>query len=405
MSQRSARSGLSLFGMIGVVMTALKLKQHWDEYKPLSSQEEGRVALSSTTPITATAPYSDGDEASIGLLDPETRPKRKRASGCCVCCGINFTLFWKAFGIVAAGLLIWNAIKLILWAVTDAPTGLDLMPAFSSSLGCLAASHLYNGSKVVMTARMGDENDHSFDMRGSAVGTFIITRGDADLKDVKYEMTSSHVCTSHPQKTPCCVAQHNADQFDSAADVELDSLYVTMFAMDKNTLVLPSQGVRGNHMTLEAYRGWIVGDVAIVNSTSITTQRADGIVNVRAHPTVPLNPELPDPAYLRTTTGAGRTDVFYIGSKAFKRPIHNVHMSSRNADMYFTYREAEYNGRIELDSTSFTATGLQRFAEVPSKEEGDGSPRWTHWAGNKEGGDQIYCEVEGLDRFIFLTFK
>jgi hypothetical protein len=93
--------------MVGLVMTALKLKQNWDDQceflcrttndatdflsssdKAVSLEDEGRVAL------TSPSPYRDeaaDDEARIGLLDtdiPATRPKRKR-SGCCVCCGIK----------------------------------------------------------------------------------------------------------------------------------------------------------------------------------------------------------------------------------------------------------------------------------------------------------------------------
>ncbi|KAF5385827.1 hypothetical protein D9615_002464 [Tricholomella constricta] len=448
MSQQSHRAGLSFFGMIGGVMAALKLKQRWDDYNPVSSEEEGRVALSNTAPLASTTPYTDGDDASTGLLDPERPYKRKRRTGCCICCGIDCTLFWKAFGIVVAGLAIWNAVKLIIWAVSDAPTGLELMPAFSSSLGCLTAPHIYNTSKMIMTARMGQQHDHSFDIRGSAVGSFVIAQGDADLQDVKYEMTlrsvdaallddihiqypdisedgsvlNSRLLITTPRTGPeagCMrydiimyvpptlkklhVASHTTMhiQFDAAADVELDNFYITMFSMSKDNLVFPNQGVRGNLLALEIYRGWIVGDVAVVNSTTITTQRGDGITNIRAHPTTPINPTDPDPAYFRTTTGAGRTDVFYITPKEFRRPIRNVHMSSKNADMHLTYREAEFSGRVELDSGSYTATGLQRFPDPPSKEEGDGKPKWTHWAGDQDGDDQVFIKSRGWSGLYF----
>ncbi|KAG6907907.1 hypothetical protein DXG01_006962 [Tephrocybe rancida] len=446
MSQ-SGRRGLSFFGMIGGVMTALKLKQQWDEhYNPLATDEEGQVALSST-PLDPAPPYidRDGDEASVGLLDTEMRPRRKRKNGCCICCGLDCTLFWKAFGIVLVGFAIWYSVKLILWAVSAAPTGLELMPAFSSSLGCLAAPYLYNGTKVVVTAQVGPEGDHSFDFRGSAFGTFIIAQGTDDQKDVKYEITlrtgdqtlfqyvdftypdfneddtvrNSRLVVTTPRRGPeaeCMrfdivmyvpptlkklhVVSHATThvQFAADANIELESFFVTLFAMDKNNLILPSQSVRGDHMALELIRGWIVGDVAIMNSTSVTTQRGDGVTNIRAHPTAPYDPENPSPVTLRTTTGAGRTDLFYVGSKSFKRQIDSIHMSSRNADMYFTYKEAEFNGRIELDSKSYTATGLQRFQNVPSEE---GSQKWTHWVGNQDGADQIYVRSRGWSGLYF----
>ncbi|KAG6882952.1 hypothetical protein C0992_010199, partial [Termitomyces sp. T32_za158] len=223
------------------------------------------------------------------------------------------------------------------------------MPAFSSSLGCLTAPHVYNNTKVVMTAQVGPENDHSFDFRGSAVGTLVLRQGASDLKDVKYEMSLrasdemllKNVNIIYPDfdeegsisgsrlmilapgagpKTECMrfdivmyipstlrklnVVSHAAThvQFAPDANIKLESFYVTLFAMDENNLILPSQTIHSDYMSLELIRGWIVGDVTILNGTSITTQRGDGITNVRAHPTSPSDSEHPLPATLRTTT-------------------------------------------------------------------------------------------------------
>ncbi|KAG5643601.1 hypothetical protein DXG03_000609 [Asterophora parasitica] len=446
----SKRSGLGFLAAVGGVMGALKLKQRWDDYNPVSSEEEGRVALSTASPrLDDTAPpYTDSDDVTAGLLNSSERePYKRKRTGCCLIAKCSCTLFWKAFGIVAAGFAIYYAVKLIIWAVSDAPTGLELMPAFSSSLGCLSAPHIYNTTKMVITAPMGSKSDHAFDIRGSAVGTFVIAQGAANLQDVKYELTlrsadpkllddiviqhpeigsdgsvlSSRLLINTPRTGPdsgCMrydikmyvppdlkklhVQSHTTMhiQFDSAADVELDTLYVTVYSMSKDNLVLPSRGVRGNLLGIEVFRGWIVGDVAVVNSTTITTQRGDGITNIRAHPTAPLDSTHPDPALFRTTTGAGRTDVFYITPKAFKRPIQNVHMSSRNADMYLTYKEAEFSGLVELDSTSFTATGLQRLPEVPGNQD-DGQTKWTHWRGDKDGGDEIFVRSRGWSGLYF----
>lgn len=310
------------------------------------------------------------------------------------------------------------------------------MPAFSSSLGCLTAPHVYNNTKVVITAQVGPENDHSFDFRGSAVGTLLLAQGASDLKDVTYEMTlrtrnetllkyidiiypdfnedgsisSSRLIISTPRTGPetgCMrfdivmyipptlkklhVVSHAAThvRFASDADITLESFYVTLFAMNKNNLILPSQTIRSHHMSLELIRGWIVGDVAIFNATSITTQRGDGITSVRAHPIAPSDPDHPLPVTLRTTTGAGRTDIFYIGSKAFKRQIDSTHLSSRNADMYLTYKKADFSGRVVLDSKSYTATGLYRLKKVSRGQT------WTHWAGDQNGTDQILVRSRG----------
>lgn len=328
------------------------------------------------------------------------------------------------------------------------------MPAYSTSFGCLSAPYIYNSSKTIFNAPIGSHKfDHAFDIRGSAMGTFVISEGAVGSQEIKYEMTirtddqtllqdilvhfpdveddgtitNSRVIVTTPRvdssASSCMrydikmyvppnlkklhVASHSPMhvQFDTTSNIELDDLYITMFAMDKNNMILPHESIHANRMALEVYRGWIVGDVTVINSTSITTQRGDGIANVRAHPTAPVDPALPDPAYLRTTTGAGRTDIYYITSNVFKRPIHSVHMSSRNADMYLTYREAQYSGRIELDSGSYTATGLQPFPKaLPSdddEEDNGGKPKWTHWAGNRDGDDMVYIKSRGWTGLYF----
>jgi hypothetical protein len=323
------------------------------------------------------------------------------------------------------------------------------MPAFSSSLGCLDAPHVYNSSKTVFSAQMGPErSDHSFDIVGGAVGTFVITQGAPGSKEVKYEMTlrsndatlledvsirypdtdddgtilnsrlrittpriapSSSSCMRYelkmyvpPTLKKLRVSSHTAMhlQFDPDTDIELENLLITMFSMEtSSSMILPHQSIRADRLMLEVYRGWIVGEVAVVNETSVSTQRADGVTNVRVYPTAPVNLALPNPASFRTTTGAGRTDVFYITPKAFKRPIDNTHISSRNADMYLTYRDAEFSGRIQLTSRSFTATGLQSFPKSePSDDtgsDGDEQSKWTHWAGDKQGSDKIYVQSRG----------
>lgn len=446
-NQRKSNFGLSFFGMVGLVMATLKLKQNLDDYKQVSTEGEGRDLADPPS-------YRDEDEESrITLLDtelpaPAGRFKRKRKN-CCMCCGVNCSFFCKALGIVVGGMTIWYTYKSILWAVSPAPTGLESMPAFSSSLGCLDAPYIYNSSQTVFSASMGPQKfDHSFDIKGSAVGTFVVTQGAPESEEIKYEMTlrsndpallqdvsvrypdtddngailNSRLRITTPSvasSSPSCmryeikmyvppslrklyVASHTPMhlQFDPDTNIELDDLFVTMFAMDTSlSMILPQQSVRASRLALEVYRGWIVGDVAVVNETMITTQRGDGVANVKAYPTAPVNPAVPEPASLRTTTGAGRTDVFYISPKAFKRPMKNIHISSRNADMYFTYREAEFSGRIRLDSRSFTATGVQPFPTSGSNEEpnsGSGEPpKWTHWAGDKYGADTIFIQSRG----------
>ncbi|KAL0956029.1 hypothetical protein HGRIS_002202 [Hohenbuehelia grisea] len=433
-------------------MTALHLKDRWDEYKHVSQNddEEGRVMLTSPT---GPPPYAS--EEHRGLLQPEVvevqlgqRPKRKRG-GCCVCCGIDCSLLWKAIGIVLLILTVWNAFKLVRWALTPAATGLETMPTYSTSLGCLAAPYIYNSSKLTLSARIGaNDAGHAFDTRGGAVGTITLAQGRADAKDVVYEMTirtddrslldniqfsyppveadgsvlNSRLVMATPGIPPgsksCLrydikifvpptlkklhIAPHTVShvQFDAEARLNLDIVYVTLYATNPNNIILPHADIVAGKMSLEVFRGWIVGEVALSNTTNINTQRGDGVMNVKVIPTAPKNEDDPEVAQLHTTTGAGRTDLFYNTPKEQQhRPIRSTHISSRNADMYFTYKDAGFNGLVELDARSFTTSGLRPFAP----REGDVGLResWTHSYGDQNGGDRLSVSTRGWAGLYF----
>ena len=312
------------------------------------------------------------------------------------------------------------------------------MPAFSTSLGCIDAPHLYNGSKVTFMAPMGTHQDHVFSSRGGAVGTLTLADGEADAQEIKYEMvlrasdetllkdvyfkypeydddktiTKSVVAmtTPHSPAGSCIrfdvimyvppslnkldVASHTTThvQFAPGAHINTSDLFVTLFSLDSNNIITPSEHVTSERQALEVYRGWIVGDASIVKETSITTQRGDGVANVKLHPAAPSDSSAPEPAILRTATGAGRSDFFYIGEKAFKRPIDSTHISSRNADMYLTYRESEFSGKIDMSSKSFSMTGAQRIAHPTS---------WTHFVRDINGTDKISVSSRGWTGLYF----
>ncbi|KAJ6586817.1 hypothetical protein DFH09DRAFT_235276 [Mycena vulgaris] len=422
---------LSFGGLLASVMIALKLKEGLDDYKQVSSEEEGRVALG-PPPVYRDQQDIDGDDAeAISLINTEirvSRPKRQRAK-CCVCCGLNCGLFWKAFGIVVAIFAVWNGFKLIRWAVTASPTGLENMPVYSTSLGCVSAPHVYTGALTSFNVPIGAQNaDHGLDVRGGAVGTITVLEGAPSATKLKYEVTvrtddaallddlavvptadqdadvkESRVIISTPRfgEGKCMrydlrvfvppnlkklhVAAHAIAhvQFDPESHIQLDDFFVTLFSPSMQNMILPHNNLRSHQMALEVFEGWIVGDASIGTSTKITTQRGQGVMNVRVHPTAAVNPESPEVATLRTTSGSGRTDVFYIDHDSHvHRPIYSVHMSSKNADMYLTYRDAQYSGLVQLDAASYTATGLQKLAAT-----GDG--KWTHWVGDQEGKDEI----------------
>ncbi|OBZ67196.1 hypothetical protein A0H81_12872 [Grifola frondosa] len=393
--------GLKFWGMVGGVMTALKLKERWDDYREVPTDEEGLghgpVALRTPTSMER-PPILD----CCWTLRFHLRSLSVR--GRTAACG----LFWKAFGIVCLILAGWQAIRFAMWAVTPKPTGLEGMPEYSTSLGCSDVPHLYNGSEVSWVVPVSvNKQDHSINLRGGAVGTLMIAQGASDATEIKYEMTlrtddssllndvilhyptaeemeddaeSSRVLFTTPFITTSACMRYDLTlfvppnlkklhvqvhsvthvKFDTDSNINLGTLFVTMYGIDKRSMLLPHQGVHADHLALELMSGWLVGDVAIVETTKLTTQRGDAVANVH------------------TTTGAGRTDIFYVNHPGFPhRPISSTHRSSKNGDIYLTYQEAEFNGTVELTAKSFTAIGMQGAM---------GEPRWV---GNKDGGDKM----------------
>lgn len=444
--QRSPGARLSFFGMVGAVMVALKLKDTWDGYNRVSSEEEGRVALSDRDPPSYADDPNARDEEGARLLGvdtelPSSRPRRKRQSTCCVCCGVNFGLFCKALGIVTLLFTLYGAAKLIIWAVSPSPTGLENMPTFSDSLGCQGAQHVYKGGPVSIKVPFGTNDlDHVLDIRGKTPGTITLVDGPSDATEIEYTVTIrstvesalEDVSFNHPTeesaettrmliKTPwlpegdsscsryditlhippklkkLALSPHTLAhiQFQPKSSIDLDDLHITSYVSHADNMILPHRDLRTKNLFLEVFRGWIVGDVSVGEHASITTQRGDGIANIRFHPLPPQDATAPEPCEVQTTTGAGRTDVFFIGDKAHPhRPIKATHMSSRNGDVYLTYREAEFSGRVALSSRSYTTTGLQSFARNTTGETNTGT-NWTHWAGDEHGIDEIIVKSRG----------
>jgi hypothetical protein len=313
------------------------------------------------------------------------------------------------------------------------------MPVFSESLGCLDASYLYNGGETTISIPVGERNDHSIDVQGGGVGTFIVTEAPADATEVQYKFAirsndqslldqisllypavgrpdpmsrlligtpslarGSSSCLRYdvimyvPRNVKKLHIQSHTPahvQIDPEAHLDLDDTYVTLFNLDKRNMIQPTENLRSKHLALEVHRGWIVGDASIVNETSISTQRGDGVANVHLHPTVALDLANPELVSLRTKSGGGRTDLYFENDKSFPhRPIKSTHSSSRSADIYLTYKKAEFDGKVKLGSSAFTVTGAKTYSKDSA---------WTHWAGNMDGKDEISISSRGWTGLYF----
>ncbi|PPQ93838.1 hypothetical protein CVT25_013547 [Psilocybe cyanescens] len=463
-TQRSANGGLSFFGMVGGVMALLKLKSKYDEYKQTSADdEEGRVALTSAAPFTDNERDGHGVEGghgSIALLDteiPSSTARRTKKKTCCMCCGMDCSLLWKAIGIVLGLYTLYYGFRALKWALTDAPTGLEDMPAFSTSLGCADAPYIYKKTEVTQMIPLGIQDDHQFDIRGAGVGTITIVDGDADSTEIKYEMTirtdkedlledihfvmpdiaeDGKVTRSRyiieTSRIPAVDTAH-CMRFDIKVNIPptlkklgvsahadahvafapgtraagVEELFVRLYQPSGNTngIIRPSTDVVAQKVTYEVYRGWIVGEASVAKHLEISTQRGDGVANVKITPSYPSDPDSLDVATILTITGAGRSDFTVMGRKEFKRQIKSTHSSSRNADMYLKYGEAEFDGKINLQSTSFTVTGASSLKRPLGSGDGgdddEGKPKWTHFHGSEDGSDELYISSRGWTRLSF----
>lgn len=174
-------------------------------------------------------------------------------------------------------------------------------------------------------------------------------------------------------------------RFDPHAELSLDTLAVHMAGGEERSMLELSAGVQAANMDVRARRGWIVGDVAIGNSTTITTT-GDCVANVHVRPSPPASDAKPAPAYLTTVHATGRTEYIYQSDPAHAhRPIVSSHSSTRGGDLYLTYKNAEYSGPVQLAAKSYTASGLQGSVSSMPGQVGKALP----WVGSADGEDVL----------------
>ncbi|CAK5277601.1 unnamed protein product [Mycena citricolor] len=440
-------STLPFGNMLSKAMVALNLRDSRDEYKKVSSEEDGQVAMFSE-PSGYQEQQEDAGEA-VGLMGGAAVPIRhKRKSGICVWYGTDCSLFWKAFGIILAILAVWSGFRLIRWAVAPRRSGLEKMPAFSTSLGCVGAHYVYKGVSDFHVPISSQFRDHSIDIHGGAKGTITVLQGAPSDVMVRYEVnirtdnkdlltdlegrrvfsyptgnsdgtapeSRLRISTPYPKDGACMrydvkmfipptlkklnIASHTVThvQFDPDSDIQIEDLILTLFTVNPNNMVLPHNSFKADRMSLEVIQGWIVGDVSISSSTKLGTQRGNGVINVRAHPTPATGPG--QKATLQTLSGVGRTDVFYVeGDKTIHRPISALHISSMQNNVYLNYRESNFKGRIELSAPRSTITGqIQRLTEGVTQKN-----PWTHWFGDQHGEDELVAR--SLTGWVGMYFE
>lgn len=315
------------------------------------------------------------------------------------------------------------------------PTGLEELPKFGTSLGCSdsSAPYIYEGATQIYSnpVAVEDSSHYTLALSGAAMGTLTVTEAEDDnitleltlrtdvstrlngaLLDVRSPgtmglWTKATLVTPTDLRGACMRFDATlrvplalrrltliADavtqiQFDPHAMIGLNALTVELSSIDTRSLLQLSATVQAQNTLLRATRGWIIGDVAIVNSTSITTS-GDAVTNVHVHPSPLSNDRALETAYLTTVHGTGRTDYFYESDPAYAhRRIVSSHSSRRGGDLYLTYKNADYSGPVEYTAKSSSAYGLQGMAGARRPGQVDGP---LPWVGSPDGEDMLIAQ-------------
>ncbi|KAI5890635.1 uncharacterized protein SCHCODRAFT_085505 [Schizophyllum commune H4-8] len=384
---------------------------------------------------TSAYPYDLEDSPSAALLDDGLlRTKHQDRRGRLPYC--------KAVAFVMLACAAYILFRVMDWGFSPEENVLDDKTDFGTALGCFDVPSFYLSSEVVRYAvPLGEDAAHALDVHGDAAGSITLAVGDADATEVMYELSLRTnntqlldlVSVRRPQPelgddrmlfttvplskgdTSCArfdmvvrvppnlkklhVASHSTThvRFAPGAEIRLETLFVTLFDMDSRNRILPDLALQADAISLEVYSGGILGAIAVVDKASLKTQRGDGHLHIDAHPV----PRGGDPVSFSTLTGEGSTNITWIGDSAAEhRPIRGTHISSRGGDVRLDYRSADFEGLVQLDSKTYSASALQAI-EQPRVEEGSGEggmpsdPRWTHYAGDREGEDRLYIESSG----------
>ncbi|RXW25040.1 hypothetical protein EST38_g801 [Candolleomyces aberdarensis] len=425
----SSSRGFSFWGTVAGVWTALRVKKEWDDYRAVSSDDpEARVRLPDSSLPRGDAEAGGVDEDDAALLDTNIRVRRqkKKATGCCVCCGIDCTLFWKAFAFVLAIWTVYGIFKFARWAVTPSPTGLEGMPVFGKDLGCDHAATYYkdapDGDMFTSRPPQARTKSNSRDlviMKGTdkVLMDLVNLKVDESKFGSRLEVNTPSISKADVASGAMCIrydvvlaVPKNVKElyvrgtttlqvkFDEKAHLDVERLSVILFTSDEKNLILPQPGFHASdELYLEVYRGWVVGEVSVGDNTIISTQRSDAVANVKIHPTQSHDlAKAGKVAKFNTASGSGRSEYFYITNKASKRPIESRHISAKNGDVYLRYAESGFNGKIALTSKSSTIWG------AVTKVEDTGAPtQWNYIRGSADGGDKMVVESGGWTGLYF----
>lgn len=185
-----------------------------------------------------------------------------------------------------------------------------------------------------------------------------------------------------------------SDNF-KAAPTTLKKLEVNLLSLSGDNMLLPTSYLEANDLSTQVNEGYLVGDLTIQDTTSITTL-GNAITKLRLLTSTssenPTDGRFSD-AKLTTRTSSGRSDFTYITQTP--RRIQSTHESTFASDLYLTYKEANFNGQVDMRAKSWTAKGLEgTMPAFPGQGNGDGKNPLP-WHGDKHVGDFIKVQSLG----------
>lgn len=325
------------------------------------------------------------------------------------------------------------------------------MPEYSKSLGCLKAPHFFQDSAngALYTIPVGINVDHNIDISGGAVGTLVLAPstsiGDDAIKvraSVRTDDASllEHVKVHTPESAPLPPQDGKSSSYfslitpneasnensclrydvtvylpptlrtlrihtSSVAQVKLDfdhaprelhSLDLDLTDRAAANLLLTSSGLIADNVDIKMRGGYLVGALALANSTRVDTLDGDAITKLSV---ITSGYAIPDPseddddvrgavAHLATFTGKGRADFEYENRAG--RPVRSEHFTYRQGELRLTYEQARFNGRVEVEARSYS---MRKVQSDMTARPGDKSVE--RWVGEKEGGDLLKVGASG----------
>ncbi|KZV96291.1 hypothetical protein EXIGLDRAFT_671270 [Exidia glandulosa HHB12029] len=460
LTQRDARQNgngglakhLTFWNLVVGTMGVLALKERWEEYQ--ANKKGSAPKLASDDPeaaagllARATAYRDDPTEAAAGgILEdpirlssgnpdsrapsvvPDSREPYRRKRNCCGCCGGKCALFCKALGIVVLLYTIYGAYKLISWATTPDPTGLEDMPEYSTSLGCLDGKYIFgpssenNADGVSYTLPIDSKTAAlHLDFTGAAAGTILLTQTDStDTAELTLKLRTNEEALLAKVSvdagstggafwklaTPTEGDERSCMRFDAIlrtpktlrnltlsstsitqlkyfedASFDLTALDVFLAARSNLNMFLPHEQIGADYTKVELRRGYAVGKVSLRKSAKISTARGDGIAKLEF--VVADGEDAPE---LSTNTGlSGQADFTYMNPDG--RPVHAEHASA-GAQLYLRYAGARFNGPIDIQASGWSSRGhVENF--------GMHNPKGTPFVGSEDGPDRLKIRTPG----------